>query len=198
MAAAAARAVRWWRARVGRGRDDGFTLVEVLVVVSITGIIAGALAGLLIQGFQRIPEAEDRTAFAGDVARLTDAFSDDIANAADVESLGAHLMCDALPGAPPALQNVVELGRWIPRGAGTGPYWLALLAAHEPDPAYKRVAIVRDAEVMLVGYCVEGSSEPVVVADYDDPSFNVTIRLASRPGGEVREIRVGGDRRTTG
>jgi prepilin-type N-terminal cleavage/methylation domain-containing protein len=61
--------------------DSGFTLVELLIVVVIMGIVIAVVCQALIIGIRLGPQTKNRTGVAANQSFLTDALSDDIANA---------------------------------------------------------------------------------------------------------------------
>ena len=64
-----------------RGNDRGYTLIEVIATVAIMGIILLPLTTAVLQAMKLVPASGSRTRVATDVERLTNALSDDIAQA---------------------------------------------------------------------------------------------------------------------
>jgi prepilin-type N-terminal cleavage/methylation domain-containing protein len=62
-------------------RDDGFTLVELMVAVVILVLVTAALAAALVVTFRTTDEANDRLARAHDVHISTSAFASDVQSA---------------------------------------------------------------------------------------------------------------------
>ena len=73
-------------------RDQGFTLVELMVAVSILAVISGVIAAAMIVTLRTTDEANDRLSRSHDVQISTSAFASDV-QSADVVLAG--------PGAPP-------------------------------------------------------------------------------------------------
>lgn len=76
-------------------RDQGFTLVEVIMVVSILGLLVGVLAAALRVGVHASTEAVGRLDLSRDAELLSHVLGDDLANAATVDT--APATCVAAP-----------------------------------------------------------------------------------------------------
>ncbi|MDQ6946606.1 MAG: prepilin-type N-terminal cleavage/methylation domain-containing protein [Actinomycetota bacterium] len=69
-------------------REDGFTLVELLVVVAISGIISFALTESLLIGLRTTTAAEKQVSGSIDRQRVATAFVPDVQSAKTVETVG--------------------------------------------------------------------------------------------------------------
>lgn len=69
-------------------REEGFTLVELMVAVTILAIITGVIAAAMMVSFRTTDEANDRLARAHDVQISTSAFASDV-QSADTVLIGA-------------------------------------------------------------------------------------------------------------
>ena len=181
--------------RAARPHEDGFTIVELLITCVIMSLIAAALTAVLSQGFSLLPDVQSRTSHAYEITRTTNAVSDDIANAVATSSAHQGAAGDGcalgvngdfvvliLPGRLPALQPRdhdrrvrVEVGRYQA---------LSILDEHD-HRAHP-------------GYCYLADAGVVWSAEYADPAVTIKLRLAAEPGGEMRLVTFGGNRRTTG
>lgn len=70
-------------------RESGFTLVELLVTIVITGIIIGVITEALIQGFRTTDATSARVARSSAVQAFTSAVTDDVQRAETVAALSA-------------------------------------------------------------------------------------------------------------
>lgn len=69
-------------------RENGFTLVEVLVVVTILGLVVGVLASSIGVALRTATQVEGMLLVSGDVERLADRFVEDAASAVTVSTAG--------------------------------------------------------------------------------------------------------------
>lgn len=92
------------RSRTGARGQDGFTLVELVITISITGIIMGAVATALIAGFRITDETNARIAHSHDRHIVAAYFANDVQGAAAPTDGGVVLgttVCSAgSPGTP--------------------------------------------------------------------------------------------------
>ncbi|MGQ0825000.1 MAG: PulJ/GspJ family protein [Actinomycetota bacterium] len=177
----------------GRGRDateGGFTLVELLVVVAITGIISTALTTMVVQGLTAGPDAAERTAYSVDVTFFVDRFSDDLANAtANPAFTGTATGCQLGDGDPLEVSGSGGVTEYFPRIAADA-------------SGMRRVGIHRlivgnpESEELVSGYCDPTSPARVFDVDVSGPSARIDISLAPSPGLEPRSFVVGSSRRT--
>jgi len=103
-----------------RHADDGFTLVELLVTIAITGIILSSVTIAVSMGFERTAEAE-RRADHSNVAEFTARYF-----GADVASSGADQTgVTACPGSGAVLSMIVTDGRTVTyQRAQVGAKWV--------------------------------------------------------------------------
>jgi prepilin-type N-terminal cleavage/methylation domain-containing protein len=76
-------------------RQQGFTLIEVIMVVSILGLLAGVLAAALRVGVHSGGQAMDQLDLSHDAEVLSLVLGDDLANASTVDTAAAS--CVAAP-----------------------------------------------------------------------------------------------------
>ena len=88
-----------------RSKDGGYTLPEMLVAVSIAGLIAGVIGAAFIIGSKTTVEARTRLAESHDAQLLTSYFRNDAASASTVSTTGvppgACLLSDLPAGTAP-------------------------------------------------------------------------------------------------
>lgn len=77
-------------------RDDGFTLVELVITIAITGIIMGAVTTALIAGFKITDETNARIAHSNDRHIAAAYFANDVQSASDPAAGGVVLGGSAL------------------------------------------------------------------------------------------------------
>jgi prepilin-type N-terminal cleavage/methylation domain-containing protein len=159
-------------------RERGFTVVEMIVVVAITGLIGLALLQVISLGFRETPGSVNRTKFGSNVAVLINNYSDEVANApqaAVVHATGAET-CSATQFDGILIQKTVTPSAWI-----------VYTASVVPDPSgWNRVTVSRvetglPSRTVLVGYCDPASSAKVFAGDYQEPTLTVTMTLSPNP-----------------
>jgi prepilin-type N-terminal cleavage/methylation domain-containing protein len=202
------------RHRRGRRSAGGFTLVELLVAVTIMGVVIGALCGTLVIGLSVGPQTSGRTRLAVDTSFLTNTLSDDVANAAQavtVANEGGALTqllytndCTvSFKGAfqgPWALGPVTDVVAYVERAEiarldGSVVVYQAVLRPY--DDQSKIVEVLRyDGEwsTVLTGYCQPSANPVVSVAS--GSSFSWALTIASSSGAPAHRVEIGGDRRT--
>jgi len=173
--------------------DDGFTLVELLITVTITGLIVSVLCAALLSGIQFGPEMSDRTIAAVDTSFVTDRLSDDVANAGRHAATSVAMQCSASSPSVtlPSLASV----------SGRTVSWYAELSP--VDPTFHRVDLYRKTTtsasdpgtLMLTGFCADGSGE-VVASSWVGAHFVLTLDLAPSVALAPQKIVIGADRRT--
>ncbi len=173
--------------------DDGFTLVELLITVTITGLIVSVLCAALLSGIRFGPDMSDRTIAAVDTSFVTDRLSDDVANAGRHAAASVAMECSGS-------STSVTLPRLDSVGGGTVSWYAELSPV---DPPFHRVDLYRKTTttasdpgtLMLTGFCAEGSGE-VVASSWARAHFVLTLRLAPSVALAPQEIVIGADRRT--
>jgi prepilin-type N-terminal cleavage/methylation domain-containing protein len=174
------------RLQRARRRDDGFTLVELLVVIVVLAVIIAPLAGAIVVYFRNTDRTTDRMAESHDAQIAAVWFTRDVQNVGvrDWTATGLPLQQSIEINAP-ALD-----GRFPCGGDGT-PEALVRFAASEPTiggPASLRVVsyviAVAGEERQLRRLTCDGSgtvTSEMVVAHYLDPGTNpvVTCRDAA-------------------
>jgi prepilin-type N-terminal cleavage/methylation domain-containing protein len=105
-----------------RGREDGFTLIELIVTISILGIIMVPLTGFLMSYFDNSVQVQDRLADSHDIQIMAAYFSQDVANTGlheygpppdSVATPAQSVWVDTAPAPCAAgLGNAVLLLRW--------------------------------------------------------------------------------------
>ena len=68
-----------------RGGEHGFTMIELVTTVVIMGLIVVPLSMIALQALQLVPATGARTQGATDRSRLISQFSDDVANAQQID-----------------------------------------------------------------------------------------------------------------
>lgn len=89
----------------GQSSEDGFTLVELMLAVTILAVISGTLASAFIVSFRTADDANERLALAHDVHISTAAFASDVQSADQVWTGDPAPAC----GPPAGLLNL----RWV-------------------------------------------------------------------------------------
>ncbi len=78
--------MKWIRRSIARRADAaGFTVVDVIASVVITGIVIAPMSIALVQALNLVPESGARTTAATDMDRLQAAMNDDVAQAQSLE-----------------------------------------------------------------------------------------------------------------
>lgn len=193
--------------------SGGFTLVELLVTVTIMGLVIGALSGTLIAGLSVGPATNDRTRLAVDTSFLTNTLSDDIANAsqpvavADEGGLFALVYTNSCavsfrgawhgPWPVGPVTDVIALveGATLVLVDGSVVVYQAVLRPY--DHEYNIVEVLRydgSWSTALRGYCRPGDNP--VVSTVSGSRFSWALTLASTPGARAQRVEIGGDRRT--
>lgn len=69
-------------------RDEGFTLVELVLSVAILGLVMTAICGAMVVGLRTTTEADNRVGASNDVQFASTWFADDVASANEVLESG--------------------------------------------------------------------------------------------------------------
>ena len=194
-------------------RECGFTVVELLVAVVISGLIVGAGATVLVQGLTLTPESQERTVVASRVTRLTDVFSDDVANARQITAVSNPLQnTSACSGGLASLWGPFTIGPLtdavgvagglrIVQLDGTVVLYRGVVRAAARG-GHSQFAVVRTVgsqhDVLATGWCPTGTTPAPFSHSYDDPALTTTLRIAPSPGTGVSSVVIGANRRTTG
>lgn len=189
--------------------ERGLTIVELLITVTIMGAIVSVLLTVIVQSFTVLPASTERTATAAQRARLVDAVSDDIANAASnvapmVPIVGVAtndcvtvFSAQSLFGIPDARAFVG--GVRLPRVSGPEVQYQGALQTF--SPTHHKVTIFRivsgTVQRVLVGYCAIDTTN-ILKADYSDPTVTLTLKLAPSPNAPMETFVISGSRRTIG
>lgn len=191
--------------RVGvlsRPADDGFTLVELLVAVTIMGLVLAAVAGVTFVTVGSAADADTRLRESNDLSRVATYFGDDV-QAAQTVAVGTTPRCGTDPRAVVELAGedfadtaptiTTTVVTYVLR-AGVGGTELHRLACASTGgtPTYP-LTPVRDVPVVLLS-----GTMPAVTCGGGTcgPSFTgVELTVAERSGGLT--YRLTGRRRTT-
>jgi prepilin-type N-terminal cleavage/methylation domain-containing protein len=164
---------------VTRTRDGGFTLVELLVSLSIFGVIMAALVGAMFEFEITSTSAQSRMNESNDALRLADYFARDMQNATAIT---------ASAGCMPAGASLVVALTWTDRPVGV----LAATAReidYSVDPTTKYVtrssctAAVRSDKTLTFA-----SSSAAVTACTDASGATAGNSLASCTAATVRTV----------
>src|SRR5689334_8018942 len=93
-----------------RRTERGFTLVEIVVAVVITGILLGALGSATIVGLRTIDNTNKRIAGSNDTQLVAGYFTSDVASSERVSTTGTT--SHAAPSLSPSSANNVLASFW--------------------------------------------------------------------------------------
>jgi prepilin-type N-terminal cleavage/methylation domain-containing protein len=196
--------------RVRSGRDEGgFTLTELLVTVTISGIISLAVAQSFLLVLKLGPETTARNKFATDGAFLINTLSDDVANAtAQPTGITTYNNCDiAADNNSPRESSFGTFA--LPNGQsaqykGTifkGPNWSSPTYANVWSVTITRIfdpggGGALTTTTMVQGYCVRASTNVFSTPAMTDPSYALDVKMMPNATEVARTISFRGDRRT--
>lgn len=171
-------------------RDDGFTLVELLVVIVVLGVIIAPLTAVVVSYFRHTDRTTDRMAESHDAQIAAVWFTRDVQNVG-VRDWGAA----GLPMQQSIEINAPSLGGRFPCGGDATPEALVRFAWNEPvigGPASLRVVsyvIVPAGEERHLRRLTCDDSETVtselVVAHHLDPGTNPVVTCRDAAGDSV-------------
>lgn len=171
-------------------RDDGFTLVELLVVIVVLAVIIAPLTAAVVAYFRHTDRTADRMAESHDAQIAAVWFTRDVQNVG-VRDWGAA----GLPVQQSMEINAPATGGRYPCGGDTTPEALVRLAWNEPvageAPGLRVVSYVvvpAGVERQLRRLTCDGSAtvtSDMVVAHYLDPSTNPVVTCLDGAGASV-------------
>jgi hypothetical protein len=178
------------RCRRAPRTEQGLTLIELLVTVTLTGIIGFVICQAFLLTLKLGPEARERTKVAADSSLLIDRLSDDVANARVVTAGSVNAKC-VIQDAP----------LWtFDFGDGTSAAWSVKIAASSTANVntyvISRLSGAPTAQAMLTGYCNASSGADVTKAVVSEPTYSLDITIRSSATSAERVISFRGDRRT--
>lgn len=193
-------------------RDDGFTLVELLVAISVLGLLLSAITGSIFVGMRTAARTEDRLTESNDELTATGYFADDVQGAksvtvstvpkcgtdasAVVEFVGQDFADTATPAAatPDTVTTVVSYVLRTRTGSTGTTRELHRLACTAPaaSPAYPLTPVT---DVAVVGQLV--AAAPVVNCGSVACSAFVQVNLVLTADSGSLTYTLTGRRRTT-
>lgn len=184
-------------------REAGLTLIELLICVTIMGLLGFVVANTLVMALNFGPSSSQRSTFASNSGFLISNMSDDIANAVSV----APDVFTALGWSSPNCSlGFAGLKKFVFNAAGTdwAQYYAVLTASDRNDPAHLKVIVYRQYQKpnqalvttdVLDGYCLKGATNQLV-ASYSDPTYKLDLYVSPGSGGSNRPLSLSADRRT--
>ena len=149
-----------------RGRDDdGFTLVELVLAVTLMGVVIGAVASAMIVMFTTTGETTERLSESPDLQLAAAYFGSDVQSAKTFTG-----------SCGPAGTALVTMA-WTDPGASPNP-----AAADDTERTVRYVVETAGTQKTLVRYACTGSGSPdkTTLVDFIDPTSTPT--LACTPG----------------
>ncbi|TNM50221.1 type II secretion system protein [Nocardioides albidus] len=142
------------RERLRRGRDAGFTLIELVVTVAILGVIAVVLLGVVIQYLKVSGTTQARLAESTDQQFISAYWQN------DVSSLGRRTFTPTDPSNPAPTAQSVYVGTTGPSNCGATVGTVVVAFAWGEYPVNASVSTAWTPTAQEVTYVRVGSSAP--------------------------------------
>lgn len=140
--------------------ERGLSLIEILVALVITGMLAGVLIQAMFVGLRSLDDANERVVSSNDTQLVAAYLTSDVASARAVSSSGTKT--HAAPGLTPTVTNAKLVAFWT----------------------FKRVTFLTLPDGMSIGWNAPSSQFQIAMADETTPTAGATGNrvAASRDG----------------
>lgn len=163
--------------------EEGFTVIELLVSIAITGIVFGVVNGAVILALRTTDVTTARAGESVDAQRMATYFSRDVQSATTVSIPGDFTGCNVTP----APTSIIRFS-W---GNPVAPSTTNAPPSTTPIPQISQIAIygIRTGETELTRWYCDGSATPTLVTaiashlkvGVGGPSATCTPSCAARP-----------------
>lgn len=183
------------------GRDDGFTLVELLIAITMVGALVGVLASAASQSIRLTASTGQSLSDSSTRFIVSHKILDDVRNAAAV-GVSENPVCAGPPGG--------DLVFWARRQAGAhevvAAYFVDQGTSTEPSRLYRALCVPADAGYVLLAawpgagpgsgkVVVRCGDEETAVGCGTDSTVHVTIPAGLDPHGGSKRFSVTATRR---